>query len=315
MNRLLQAQNRLRRHALPVAAAIRGWGSTPRAFGIGDAPGMWRSNPRKGGALDFDPSLFNEKDWVELIVDENSKLYNFGPRLVKHMRALKDRVYLDANWPRASWLKNESKAYREAKFAEEEKKKKALSARRKVPYVRMGDFSNTTEHGKNKRPLGDFDRLVVHKGTTSCSPAVLEALYRSLGGRIDESTGRVTSVGGVNGVPLTDAKFSGFPMLFQGPKWIEALIECGLGYGVDMRELRLGDMIQKPGHRLVYLRTVETYKSDDPNGRYLKGDPKIIKTIESKPPTGNPMVDEYERKVPAPRKWQAARIYDIRKGT
>ena len=142
-------------------------------------------------------------------------------------------------------------------------------------------------------------------GTTNCSTAVLDALYRALGGKIGAG-GRVLRVGGVNGVPLSDPSFSGFPKLFQGPTWVDALVEYKLGYEVSMRDLKHGDIISKPGHRMVYLKTIRSDESGWPNE---------IRTIEAKPGTGEKIQDGVtQRPIERLRKdkqWKAARIFDL----
>lgn len=90
-----------------------------------------------------------------------------------------------------------------------EKQQKEYESRKKVLFVAMGDRSNTTPVGKKGKLLGDFDRLVKWEGTTNCSTAVLDALYRSLGGEIKKvnNRGKVIKIGGVNSVPLNHSFF------------------------------------------------------------------------------------------------------------
>lgn len=116
----------------------------------------------------------------------------------------------------------------------------------------MGDGSNTTSVGKKGKLLGDFDRLVKWEGTTNCSTAVLDALYRALGGKVNKR-GKVVKIGGVNGVPLNHSVFSGFPKEFQGANWYEAIKSYRLGYEVRIEDLKHGDIISTGGHRMVYL--------------------------------------------------------------
>jgi hypothetical protein len=238
---------------------------------------------RQGG-FDFDPRLFS--NMVELITNEKGTLYNFGPLLISKMEEIEreGQVYY---WELQKKFKPKEAVLR-AEYAAGERR----------TFVRMGDFSDTTSVGPKRRSAGDFDQLIKVQGTTNCSTAVLDALYRALGGRVDRR-GRVTSVGGVNGVPLSDRKYSGFPKKFQGREWADAIVEYGLGYGVELSKLRPGDIISKPGHRMVVLK---------PIGPDEKGRPRIL-TIEARPPTGSAISRE-QRTVE--KGWEAARIFDLR---
>ena len=165
----------------------------------------------------------------------------------------------------------------------------------------MGDGSNTTSVGKKGKLLGDFDRLVKWEGTTNCSTAVLDALYRALGGKVNKR-GKVVKIGGVNGVPLNHSVFSGFPKEFQGANWYEAIKSYRLGYEVRIEDLKHGDIISTGGHRMVYLKTTATKKD---------GSPKRIEAIQAQLPTGNIAVQNREFGVKS--HWKAARIFDLAK--
>ncbi|MFV2055230.1 MAG: hypothetical protein ACC707_02140 [Thiohalomonadales bacterium] len=237
------------------------------------------------GVLDFDPVLFSTM--VELVNNRNSTSFNFGPLLVSKMKEIRNegQVYY--------W------ALRQTANEAQQVVREQYAVSRKKAFVRMGDFSDQMVVGRRHRPAGDFDVLSKVAGTTNCSTAVLDALYRALGGKINQY-GRVIRVGGVNGLPLSDGAFSGFPKKFQGPEWDDAIANYRLGYKVDMKALKLGDIISKPGHRMIFLKVLEENR---------KGWPKSIKTIEAKPPTGN-SIQFFERH---PRSsWKAARIFDIR---
>lgn len=256
-------------------------------FGFDDSPMAFqrRRGARLGRGFDFDPELFSTM--VELIKDKNSSKFNFGPLLVAKMREIKDegQVYF---WELRSTTKKKQQAKREK-----------LGRRRKSAFVRFGDFSSRTAAGRKGKAAGKFDVLYKVSGTTNCSTAVLDALYRALGGKIGPD-GRVLRVGGVNGVPLSDPSFSGFPKLFQGPTWVDAIVKYKLGYEVSMRDLKSGDIISMPGHRMVYLETKKPGKS---------GWPTKISTIEAKPPTGKKIQDGVTRRPT--KSWKAARIFDL----
>lgn len=223
---------------------------------------------------------------IELITNERSTLYNFGPLLISKMEEIEreGQVYY--------WELRKKFKPREALFRE----KSAAGARR--TFVCMGDFSNTKSVGRKGKSAGAFDQLYKVSGTTNCSTAVLDALYRALGGRVNKR-GRVTSVGGVNGVPLSDRKYSGFPKRFQGREWADAIVDYRLGYKVELSDLRPGDIISKPGQRMVVLKPLDPDK---------KGRP-LIRTIEAKPPSGS-AISRVQRTVK--EGWEAARIYDLR---
>ena len=239
----------------------------------------------KSGRFDFNQARFRNN--IELIKDKSSTLYNFGPLLISKMEE----------------IQNEGQAYfwgmRKKGITPKEKKlREGYAKRKKIPFVRFGDYSDDTAVGKKGRWAGDFDQLSKPQGTTNCSTAVLDALYRALGGQMD-AKGNVKSVGGVNGVPLSDAAFSGFPKKFQGPDWDDAIEDYKLGYKVAMKDLQPGDIISMPGHRMVYVSTISV----------VNGIPKKIWTIEAKPPTGKAIVRK-ERTIK--KDWKAARIFDIK---
>ena len=238
----------------------------------------------RGGGFDFDPALF--KNMVELITTERSTRYNFGKLLIEKMEEIEGQgqVYY--------WELRRRFSPEEAVLREE------YAARPRRTFVRMGDFSDTTRAGRRGRSAGDFDQLTKVHGTTNCSTAVLDALYRALGGRVDRR-GRVIRVGGVNGVPLSDPKFSGFPKKFLGSEWVEAIVDYTLGYQVELSDLRPGDIISKPGHRMVVLKPLGFDDKDRPR----------IRTIEAAPQTGS----RISRKLRTVREgWKAARIFDLR---
>ncbi len=239
----------------------------------------------KRGRFDFDQALFSTT--VELIRNQNSTLHNFGTLLVSKMREI-EREGTTYYWA----MRQKGISAADAILRDE------YAAYKKRPFVRMGDFSDDTAVGKKNKSAGDFDQLSKPEGTTNCSTAVLDALYRALGGQVN-AKGKVIKVGVVNGVPLSDASFSGFPKKFQGPDWDDAIVGYGLGYKVDMKDLEHGDIISMPGHRMIYLETIET----------RNGAPFKIKTIESKPPSGNTITSK-NRKIG--KNWKAARIFDIR---
>ncbi len=240
---------------------------------------------RRSGGFDFNPTLFSTM--VELIKDKGSTLYNFGPLLVNKMNEIK-REGNTYYWE----LRKKGISREEAELRDE------YATYKKRTFVRMGDFSDDTPIGRKNRPAGDWDQLFKPTGTTNCSTAVLDALYRALGGQVN-NRGRVKRVGGVNGVPLSDHSFSGFPKKFQGTEWDDAIVDYGLGYKVAMNDLKHGDIISMPGHRMIYLETIETGS----------GQPTKIKTIEAKPPTGN-AITRKTRTIG--KNWKAARIFDIR---
>lgn len=179
------------------------------------------------------------------------------------------------------------------------KQQKEYESRKRLVFVRIGDGSDPTPVGKKDKKLGNFDRLVKWEGTTNCSTAVLDALYRSLGGEVDNK-GRVITIGGVNGVPLNHGYFSGFAKKFQGANWDDAIVNYGLGYKVEIENLKLGDIISTGKHRMVYLKTTAT-KED--------GSPKKIDAIQAQLPTGSIAVQSKEFRVKS--HWKAARIFDL----
>lgn len=242
---------------------------------------------KKGRGFDFNPALFSSM--VTLIQDRNSTLFNFGPLLIKKMLE----------------IKNEGQMYfwemRNTKNAEQLRLRAQLSRRKKSAFVRMGDFSCDVPVGRRGKRAGSFDKLFKVTGTTNCSTAILDALYRALGGEMTRD-GKILKIGGVNGIPLTDGWFSGFPKQFQGREWDSAIEAYGLGYKVTQAELKKGDIISMPGHRMVFVKTMEM----------RKGLPFKIRTIEARPPTGNAIqYDVRKIKKHWRENFQAARIFDI----
>jgi hypothetical protein len=222
---------------------------------------------------------------VELIRDPHSSIYNTGKVLVEKMLeiAKEGQVYY--------WKIDPEKRYTD-------EQQRLYESRAKRAFVKIGDGSNATLT-KSGKPLGAFDRLVKWEGTTNCSTAVLDALYRTLGGKVGKK-GAVITIGGVNGVPLTDASFSGFNNMFQGPNWDDALVQYALGYKVAIKDLRYGDIIGTGGHRMVFVETVTV----------RDGAPTTIKAIQANLPTGEIAV----RIEPFAVKdnWKLARLFDMR---
>jgi RHS repeat-associated protein len=230
--------------------------------------------------------LRDENGMIELIQDENSSLYNSGRVLIEKMREIKSegQVY---------WFPNDPKK----RFTEEQMEE--LGSRPKRAFVRMGDFSDDTPVGKKGKTLGDFDRLRKAESTTNCSTAVLDALYRTLGGKVN-SRGKVIRTGGVDGVPLTDSTFSGFAKKFQGRDFDDAVVDYGLGYKVGMDELKPGDIIGTGSHRMIFLKELPS----DKKGR------QRIKAIQANLKTGTIAIKKQAFTVKDT--WKAVRIFDIR---
>jgi hypothetical protein len=259
-----------------------------------------RAITRPDGTIDFGVS---DSEWAEyhnfvtLIKDKNSKLFSSGKRLVEKMRQIQSegQVYY--------WKIDPKKRY----TAEQQKE---YEARKKIAFVKFGDGSNATlipqadktKDGKPKPPkkVGAFDSLVKWDGTTNCSTAVLDALYRTLGGKVDRN-GEVLSIGGVNGIGLDDASFSGFNHMFQGPDWADALEKYGLGYKVNIEDITYGDIIGTGGHRMVYLETIKERRD---------GTPIKIKAIQANLPTGDIAIKEEPFKVA--KHWKIARLFDLK---
>lgn len=243
---------------------------------------------RRNGTWDFSKKIdFSKFNMIELIQDNNSTLYNFGPLLVKKMEEIRaeGQVYYWEMDPKKRYTKDQQRE---------------LESRQRKVFVKMGDGSNSTKIGNKGKILGDFDRLVKWDGTTNCSTAVLDALYRTLGGKVNKN-GEVVKIGGVNGVPLSHSLFSGFPKKFQGLNWDDAIVEYGLGYKVEIRDLKLGDIISTGGHRMVFLETMNTDE---------EGSPSKIRAIQAQLPTGKIAVQSKAFSVK--HQWKAARIFDIR---
>lgn len=127
----------------------------------------------------------------------------------------------------------------------------------------------------------------AEQGTTNCSNAVLEAIFRVLGGSqqaletpgtFDKGTANPVAKmrqnkpilteangGAVNGVPLSDKKFQGFAEAFVGKEWVDALENADLGRRIvadssTTDQLMVGDIIGDGNHRFLYLETIEPKK-------------------------------------------------------
>jgi hypothetical protein len=247
-----------------------------------------RAVQRPDGAWDFGVA---DAEWrrysmVQLIKDRHSTLYNTGELLVKKMVEIQKegQVYYWKIDPDHRYTDEQQRLY---------------EGKPQRGFIEIGDHSEPTPVGKKGKTIGDFDRLRKWEGTTNCSTAVLDALYRTLGGKVS-NTGKVITIGGVNGVPLTDKSFSGFNHKFQGPEWAEALEEYDLGYQVKITELKRGDIIGTGGHRMVYLKAIEE----------RDGKPTKISAIQANLPTGTIAIKVQPFSVAD--HWKLARLFDMK---
>ena len=70
-------------------------------------------------------------------------------------------------------------------------------------------------------------------GTTNCSTAVLDAIFRFVGGEN----------GSINGLPVTNSVLNKFGLQFHGSRWVDNLVAAQMAAAVtDMQKLKVGDI-------------------------------------------------------------------------